>query len=122
MQKKEASEQKAAKENAGNPSAKKAEKPAPVKEPAPPSIKPQPIDKEKQKEQRKLQRRFEELETSISSMQEEKKLLEDRLAEPEVYSNVNLFQETEKKYAEINQAIGKAEAEYERVFEKLSDF
>jgi ATP-binding cassette subfamily F protein 3 len=122
MQKKEASEQKAAKENAGNPSPKKAEKPAPVKELVPQAMKPQPIDKEKQKEQRKLQKRFEELETSISSMQEQKKLLEARLAEPEVYSNVNLFQETEKKYAEINQAIGKAEAEYERVFEKLSGF
>jgi ATP-binding cassette subfamily F protein 3 len=79
-----------------------------------------PIDKGKQKEQRRLQKRFEELESSINKLQQEKEALEGRLAAPEVYSDKNLFLDTEKQYASVNRSLGAAEREYEEVFEKLS--
>jgi ATP-binding cassette subfamily F protein 3 len=120
MAKKAAAEQKAARENQQAVATKKAEKPAPVKEPEPQPAKAQPIDKERQKEQRKLQKRFEELETKISSLQAERKTLEARLAEPEVYSDKQIFIDTEKKYSDLSQALSRAESEYEEVFEKLS--
>jgi ATP-binding cassette subfamily F protein 3 len=97
-------------------------RPQPVKEAPAAKQEPKaaPIDKGKQKEQRRLQKRFEELESSINKLQQEKEALEGRLAAPEVYSDKNLFLDTEKQYASVNRSLGAAEREYEEVFEKLS--
>jgi ATP-binding cassette subfamily F protein 3 len=133
MAKKAQAEAKAQKENnPGNPG-KKPEKtnnaasgpsaPAKEKNAAPPrqeAIKQVPIDKEKQKEQRKLQKRFEELEAKISALQAEMTSVESLLAEPAVYSDKAKFTETERKYAELKRELANTEAAYEDVFEQLS--
>ena len=84
-----------------------------------PVIKSAPIDKEKQKEQRKLQKQFEELEQQITRLQEEKKTLEAKLAAPEIYSDHKKFAETERQYNDLSKKLSEAESAYEEVFGKL---
>jgi ATP-binding cassette subfamily F protein 3 len=119
MAKKAQAEAKAAKEQSQPATAKKTDKPVPVKENKPEPAKAQPIDKEKQKEQRRLQKQFEELEAQISKLQEEKKSLEAKLAEPDIYSNHQKFTETESQYNALSKQLATAEAAYEEVFGKL---
>lgn len=98
----------------------KKEAPAPVKETAAPAPKAAPIDKEKQKEQRRLEKRFSELEQMVTDLQAEAKQSEARLADPGIYSDHSRFQEEEKTYQEIARKLKATEKEYEDVFERLS--
>ena len=107
---------------AAPPKPEKKEAPAPVKETAPPPSKSAPIDKEKQKEQRRLEKRFSELEQLVTDLQAEGKQSEARLADPAIYSDHSRFQEEEKTYQEIARKLKAAEKEYEDVFERLSGF
>ena len=100
----------------------KKEAPAPVKETVPPPPKAAPIDKEKQKEQRRLEKRFSELEQIVTDLQAEAKQSEARLADPAIYSDHSRFQEEEKTYQEIARKLKSAEKEYEEVFERLSSY
>ena len=77
------------------------------------------IDKEKQKQQQKLQKKFTELETAIADLQKKKNAAEAELADPEIFSNRQKFAETEKKYQSFAEQLLKAEKEYETVFEAL---
>jgi ATP-binding cassette subfamily F protein 3 len=101
------------KENSNNKSTEK-EKSSPVV-----SMPNQSIDKEKQKEKKKLHRQFEELEQKTAQLKEEKLKVESDLANPEIYSNVSKFQETEKKYNKIIAELTSAESQYEKAFELL---
>ena len=101
------------KENSNTKSTEK-EKSSPVA-----STPNQSIDKEKQKEKKKLQRQFEELEQKTAQLKEEKLKVESDLANPEIYSNVSKFQETEKKYNKIISELTSAESQYEKAFELL---
>ena len=100
----------------------KKEATAPIKESAPPPPKATPIDKEKQKEQRRLEKRFSELEQLVTDLQAQIKQSEARLADPTIYSDHTRFQEEEKTYQETAKKLKLAEKEYEEVFEKLSAF
>ena len=100
----------------------KKEAPAPVKQSTPPPSKAAPIDKDKQKEQRRLEKRFSELEQLVTDLQGQSKQSEARLADPEIYSDHTRFQAEEKNYQEIAKKLVNAEKEYEEVFEKLSSF
>jgi ATP-binding cassette subfamily F protein 3 len=100
----------------------KKETPTFIKEPIANTPKAAPIDKDKQKEQRRLEKRFSELEQMVTDLQSQAKQSEARLANPEVYSDHNRFQEEEKTYQEIARLLNSAEKEYEEVFEKLSSF
>ena len=104
------------------PKPEKKETPAPLKEAAPAPPKAAPIDKEKQKEQRRLEKRFSELEQVVTDLQAEAKQSEARLADPAIYSDHSRFQEEEKTYQDIARKLKAAEKEYEEVFEKLSGF
>jgi len=79
----------------------------------------QAIDKEKQKEKKKLQRQFDELEQKTAALKEEKQKIESDLANPEIYSNISKFQETEKKYNQLVAELRSAESQYEKAFELL---
>jgi ATP-binding cassette subfamily F protein 3 len=103
-----------------NPADKKKDKPAPVV--APVVQQNQAIDKEKQKEKKRLQKQFEELEQKLSAIKEQKIKIEADLADPAIYSNLQKFQETEKKYNQISSELKTAEIQYEKVFEELMDF
>jgi ATP-binding cassette subfamily F protein 3 len=99
---------------------KKKDKPLEV---ATPIVTPaQAIDKEKQKEKKRLQKQFEELELKISGLKEQKSKIENELGDSEIYSNMNKFQETEKKYNTTVSELKVAEAQYEKIFEQLMEF
>ncbi|MEY3433514.1 MAG: hypothetical protein RL131_1450 [Bacteroidota bacterium] len=78
-----------------------------------------PIDKEKQKEKKRIQRLFDEAESKIAKLKSEKADIENKLADPSIYSNQQQFSETEKKYQHIQAELKKLEPEYEQLFEKL---
>ena len=80
---------------------------------------PQAIDKEKQKEKKKLQRQFEELEQKTAQLKQEKINIESDLANPEIYSDISKFQATEKKYNQVVAELTAAETQYEKAFELL---
>lgn len=88
-----------------------------------PSVAPiQTIDKEKQKEKKRLQKQFEELEVKISALKELKIKIENELGDSDIYSKMNKFQETEKKYNHTVSELKVAETQYEKVFEGLMEF
>ena len=83
--------------------------------------KAQPIDKEKQKEQKRLEKRFNELEQLIEALQSEKAEAEQMLADPSVYSNGTAFTNAEKNYKTVAEKLKIAESEYEKIFESMSN-
>jgi ATP-binding cassette subfamily F protein 3 len=107
---------------AAPPKPEKKETPAPVKETAPAPPKSAPIDKEKQKEQRRLEKRFSELEQMVTDLQAQVKQSEARLADPAIYSDHSRFQEEERTYQDFARKLKAAEQEYEEVFERLSGY
>jgi ATP-binding cassette, subfamily F, member 3 len=82
--------------------------------------KPVVIDKEKQKEQKRLQKRFTELEELLASLSAKQKETETALANPEIYSDRIKFQQAEKDYQQITRQLTDAEKEYEKVFEQMT--
>jgi ATP-binding cassette subfamily F protein 3 len=103
-----------------NTADKKKDKPAPVVIPV--VQQNQAIDKEKQKEKKRLQKQFEELEQKLSAIKQQKIQLETDLADPTIYTNLQKFQETEKKYNQISSELKITEIQYEKVFEELMNF
>ena len=85
--------------------------------------KPKPviIDKEKQKEQKRLQKRFAELEELVASLGKKQKETEAALAAPEIYSDRIKFQQAEKEYQQISRQLTDVEKEYEKVFEQMTE-
>ena len=77
-------------------------------------------DKERQKEQRRLEKRFQEAEERLNALQKEKAQVEAMLADPGTYSDAVKFRETEKRYQDVSEKTARAEKEYEKVFEELS--
>jgi ATP-binding cassette subfamily F protein 3 len=82
--------------------------------------KPVVIDKEKQKEQKRLQKRFTELEELVASLGAKQKETEAALANPEIYSDRIKFQQAEKEYQQITRQLIDSEKEYEKVFEQMT--
>jgi ATP-binding cassette subfamily F protein 3 len=78
-----------------------------------------PENREQQKELQKLKKQFEQLEETIAKNTEEKKQLEENLALPEIYSDNQKFIEAERKYKQKLEQLSNANAEYEKIFEKL---
>ena len=77
------------------------------------------IDKEKQKEQKKLEKKFSELELMIADLQQKKQFSAQELADPSIYSDRLKFAEAEKQYQQISAKLTAAEKEYETVFEAM---
>jgi ATP-binding cassette subfamily F protein 3 len=78
-----------------------------------------PIDKEKQKEQKKVQRQFDEIEKQLVLLKHDKLSIESELADPTIYTNKEKFTFTEKKYQLLLTTLGEAERKYEKLFEQL---
>jgi len=79
----------------------------------------EPIDKTKQAEEKKLQKRFADAEGLVANLQEELKKAEALLADPGIYLDKVKFQETEKKYQSISQQLQLAEKDYEQLFDLI---
>ncbi|MEY4629164.1 MAG: hypothetical protein RLZZ595_1490 [Bacteroidota bacterium] len=81
-----------------------------------------PIDKEKQKEKKRLQKQFDDLEIRIGSLKIGIKEAETALADPAIYSDHGKFVDAEKKYNQLSKELQQAEKTYEDLFEKLMLF
>jgi len=77
-------------------------------------------DEEQKKLKRKLQQRFQNLESSLSKLKQEKSDLEKQLSLPAVYGDPVLFQETLQRFNENAEKLQSFESEYEQVFESLA--
>lgn len=77
------------------------------------------INKEAQKVLAKQKKRFEQLETSLNRIKEEKSKLEAALADPATYADKDRFLNTENEYRRISGQLEKVNAEYESAFEKM---
>ncbi len=80
------------------------------------------IDKDKQKEQRKVQNRFEKLEQELEQMKQNKQLLEAELGNPDVYADKTKFITAETNYKNVTSSLEKLQTEYETLFEQLLAF
>ena len=80
-----------------------------------------PINKEAKKELQKQQRLFQELEQKIASLNQQKDRLEASLADPSTYSDKNKFVAAEADYKKTSDELGKANRQYEQVFEKIME-
>jgi ATP-binding cassette subfamily F protein 3 len=106
---------------------KKETKPEPVvekkKEATPPPIHPvqgnNAIDKDKQKEKKRLQRQFDELEEKIAGLKKSKSEAEAALGDPAIYSNRTAFVEAESKYNKLQSELSSNEKQSEQLFEAL---
>ena len=78
-----------------------------------------PINKEAQKELQKQQKLFQQLEQQLAELNKEKVTLEGRLADPSTYADPEAFRKTENAYREIQDKLSLANADYEKVFEKI---
>ena len=80
-----------------------------------------PINQDQKKELQKVKNRFKQLEESIVLLNKNKAALEASLADPEIYNSKDKFIKAE---AEYNKAVGDlnlANAEFEKVFEKMME-
>lgn len=82
----------------------------------------QPIDKEKQKEKKRLQKQFDDLEIKMGTLKKSIAEAEAALADPGIYADHSKFQAAEKQYNQLSTELKTAEKTYEDLFEKLMQF
>jgi ATP-binding cassette, subfamily F, member 3 len=105
--------------------APKPEKPAPVAPVEKPvtvvekSSANRAINKEQQKELQKQQRLFSQLEEKIARAAEQKKLLENALGDPKIYSEKQAFTNAELAYKKQEQELAVLNKEYESIFDRI---
>jgi ATP-binding cassette subfamily F protein 3 len=76
-------------------------------------------NRDTEKTKKKLQRQFEELESKIAVLKADKAKAEEALADPQIYSNKDKFQQAEKTYQQITGQLSNLESQYEKIFEEL---
>jgi ATP-binding cassette subfamily F protein 3 len=88
---------------------------------APPPSAGIPINKEAKKELQRQQRLFQELEEKIASLSQQRDQMEASLSDPSTYSDKNKFAQAEAAYKKASDELGKANRQYEQVFEKIME-
>jgi ATP-binding cassette, subfamily F, member 3 len=76
-------------------------------------------NRDTEKTKKKLQRQFEELESKIAVLKADKAKAEEALADQQIYSNKDKFQQAEKTYQQISGQLSNLESQYEKIFEEL---
>ena len=102
--------------------AKKAEKPEPkvhLKVVEQPKVKV--VTNDEKKELQKIKSRFGQLETKLVELNKNKTTLEAALADPAIYGDKNKFLQAEAEYNKAAKELADANAEYEKVFEKMME-
>jgi ATP-binding cassette subfamily F protein 3 len=82
----------------------------------------EPVDVNRQKEQKRVQKKFAEAEQRMAELQKKKTEAEASLADPAIYSDKSRFLDMEKQYQSVSQSLARAEEEYERLFEEMMKF
>lgn len=95
--------------------------PAPVAKPVVPEkqVAPAPINRELQKELQKEQRRLTNLETQLTKAKEEESRFEQALGNPDNYADKGKFVQIEADYTKAKKERERLEKEYETAFEKV---
>jgi len=102
--------------------AKKAEKPEPkvhLKVVEQPKVKV--VTNDEKKELQKIKSRFGQLETKLVELNQNKTTLEAALADPTIYGDKTKFLQAESEYNKAAKELSDANAEYEKVFEKMME-
>ena len=102
--------------------AKKAEKPEPkvhLKVVEQPKVKV--VTNDEKKELQKIKSRFGQLETKLVELNQNKTTLETALADPTIYGDKTKFLQAEADYSKAAKELTDANAEYEKVFEKMME-
>ena len=102
--------------------AKKAEKPEPkvhLKVVEQPKVKV--VTNDEKKELQKIKSRFGQLETKLAELNQNKTTLEAALADPSIYGDKVKFLDAESAYNKAAKELADANAEYEKVFEKMME-
>lgn len=74
---------------------------------------------ERKRELQKQQKAFEKAEAALNKIEEEKKLLEAKMADPNIFADKHKFKDIEISYSKCLQALEKAKQEYDQIFETL---
>ena len=80
-----------------------------------------PINQDHKKELQKIKNRFKQLEDNIAVLQKNKIVLEASLSDPEIYNSKDKFIKAEADYNKAVADLNIANAEYEKVFEKMME-
>lgn len=75
--------------------------------------------KRQEAEHRKIEKEVQRLEEEIAKVESEKKVLENQMANPEVYSNGEKCKSVQKQIDDINSRLGELNAQWEVAAEKL---
>jgi ATP-binding cassette subfamily F protein 3 len=75
--------------------------------------------KEAQKKLKQAQNTFRKIEDELNTAQMQKTELENKLGDPAVYADKNIFLKTEQDYASIQKKVEQLQAQYEVLFEQL---
>ncbi len=78
-----------------------------------------PFVKETKKELQKIQKQFLEVEEKINLLNRQKQELEIELGNPLIFSNKEIFLQTELNYKNVTIALNIANSEYEKLFEEI---
>lgn len=79
-------------------------------------------DDDLKKNEKKIRQRFEKLEVELRGLQTEKNKLENLLADPDVYSNPERFQQSLQRFNAVEAEIVQKTKDWEVLFEQLTAF
>ena len=79
------------------------------------------ISNDAKKELQKLKSRFKQLEEKLASLNSNKIVLENKLADPAIYSDKDKFLFAESEYKKSVDELNAANADYEKVFEQIME-
>jgi ATP-binding cassette, subfamily F, member 3 len=79
------------------------------------------VTNDEKKELQKIKSRFGQLETKLVELNKNKSVLEAALADPAIYGDKNKFLVAESDYNKAVKELADANAEYEKVFEKMME-
>ncbi|RYY43864.1 MAG: ABC transporter ATP-binding protein [Chitinophagaceae bacterium] len=102
----------------GNQKAAPKEEPKPVLKEAKPANN---LNNDAKKELQKLKTQFKNLEDGLEKLKANKNKLEAALADPDIYSDKQKFQQAEADYKKAGAELTAAEAAYETLFEKIME-
>ncbi|HEX2630593.1 MAG TPA: ATP-binding cassette domain-containing protein [Chitinophagaceae bacterium] len=108
-------------QEAKNKEQAKAKEPAPKPVESKPVATGAPINKDLKKELQRLQKQYEQAEQRIAQLKTQQQQLEAALASPDIYGDKNKFVQTETDYKKVSSELQKANAEYEKIFERMME-
>ncbi|HEY0272202.1 MAG TPA: ATP-binding cassette domain-containing protein, partial [Chitinophaga sp.] len=96
----------------GKPDKKEKAAPAPTAPKA-------PVSNDQKKEIQQQQKKFQQLEAQLATLNAKKDQLANEMANPAIYANKQQYKDTETAFHKVNKELEEANRQYEQVFERL---